>query len=118
MKVLVIDDEIPILEMISKILTRNGYEVVAVSNLTDASKELQKNGWDLIITDVMIPYKGGFELVDDIKSRSQIPVIIITGMSDDVLKATVHKADMLFQKPFNGIDLLEGVKKLTQERAF
>ena len=37
---------------------------------------------------------------------------------EDVLKATVHKADMLFQKPFNGVDLLEGVKKLTQERAF
>ena len=97
MKVLVIDDELQILEMISKILTRNGYDVTAVSNLTDASRELQKKGWDIIITDVMIPYKGGFE---------------------DVLKATVHKADMLFQKPFNGVDLLEGVKKLTQERAF
>ena len=112
MKILVIDDEAPILEMVSKALHRNGYDVVAVSNIPDAAKQIRNNTWDLVITDVMIPFKGGFELVEAIKSNSNTPVIIMTGMSEDVLSATVTKADAIFHKPFSSTDLLDTVKRL------
>ena len=113
MKVLVIDDENDILEMVSKALTRNGYEVTTVSNLADASKQILYNKWDLIISDVMIPYEGGFELVDSIKATSDTPVIMITGMSEDVLNATINKADVIIHKPFSSHDLVNKVKELT-----
>ncbi len=115
MKVLVIDDENDILEMVSKALTRNGYEVTAVSNIADASKQIRYNKWDLIISDVMIPYEGGFELVDSIKATSNTPVIMITGMSEDVLNATINKADFIMHKPFSSNDLVKKVKELTSQ---
>ena len=114
MKVLVIDDETDILKMVSKALERNGYEATAVSNIPDAAKQIRYNKWDLIITDVMIPYEGGFELVEGIKAVSNTPVIMITGMSEDVLKATINKADVIIHKPFTGAELIKKVKELTK----
>ena len=114
MKVLVIDDETDILNMVSKALERNGYEATAVSNIPDAAKQIRWHKWDLIITDVMIPYEGGFELVEGIKAISDTPVIMITGMSEDVLKATINKADAILHKPFTGADLIRKVKELTK----
>ena len=95
MKILVIDDEKDILEMVSKALERSGYEVTTVWNIPDAAKQIRYNKWDLIVSDVMIPYEGGFELVDSVKATSDTPVILITGMSEDVLNATVNKADVI-----------------------
>ncbi len=113
MKILVIDDEKDILDMVSKAMKRNGYEVTAVSNIPDAAKQIRYNKWDLIVSDVMIPYEGGFELVDSIKATSDTPVILITGMSEDVLNATINKADVILHKPFTAVDLLKHVKALT-----
>lgn len=117
MKILVIDDENEICEMVTKALIRNGYDVKSANNLHTASKLITSDKWDLIITDAMIPYVGGFELIDDIKATTTTPVIMITGMSEDILKATVNKADLIIHKPFNGSDLLNAVKELTGERA-
>ena len=113
MRVLVIDDEKEILMMVSKALGRNGYEVITASNIPEAAKLIRNNIWDLIITDVMIPYVGGFELVDDIKAISTTPVIMMTGMSEDVLNTTVTKADKVLHKPFNSNDLIKAAKELT-----
>ncbi|CAN5661599.1 hypothetical protein BH11BAC1_BH11BAC1_16000 [soil metagenome] len=115
MKVLVIDDEKDILEMVSKALKRNGYEVTVASTIAEAAKQIRYNKWDLIISDVMIPYEGGFELVDSIKATSNTPVIMITGMSEDVLKATINKADVIMHKPFSSADLIKRVNELTAQ---
>ena len=117
MKILVIDDEKEICEMITKALTRNGYEVTTANSIHTAGKLITSAQWDLIITDVMIPYVGGFELVDDIKANSSTPVIVMSGMSEDVLAATVNKADLLIHKPFSGNELVQAVKDLIGEKA-
>jgi DNA-binding response OmpR family regulator len=115
MKVLVIDDEKEILLMVEKALGRNGYEVVTVSNIPEAAKLIRNNKWDLIITDVMIPYAGGFELVEDVKSMSDTPVIMMTGMSEDVLSATINKADKILHKPFSSEELIHAAREFTGE---
>jgi DNA-binding response OmpR family regulator len=115
MKILVIDDEKDILEMVSKALKRDGYEVTTVWNIPDAAKQIRYNKWDLIVSDVMIPYEGGFELVDSVKATSDTPVILITGMSEDVLNATVNKADVILHKPFTAKRLVEEVNKLVKK---
>lgn len=117
MKILVIDDEKEICEMVTKALNRNGYDVVTAYSIHSAAKLIRSNTWDLIITDVMLPYVGGFELVDDIKSNSSTPVIMMTGMSEEVLKTTVNKADVIIHKPFSGSELVKAVKGLTGEKA-
>ena len=115
MKILVIDDEKDILEMVSKALKRNGYEVTTAWNIADAAKQIRYNKWDLIVSDVMIPYEGGFELVDSVKAISDTPVILITGMSEDVLNATVNKADVILHKPFTAKVLVDEVNRLVKK---
>jgi len=117
MKILVVDDEKEICEMVTKTLVRNGYDVITATNLQAATKLINNSNWDLIITDAMIPYVGGIELVDDIKATSSTPVIMMTGMSEDILKTTINKADLIIHKPFSSLDLLSAVKALTGERA-
>jgi DNA-binding response OmpR family regulator len=117
MKILLIDDEKDILEMVSKALKRNGYEVTAVASIPEAAKQIRYHQWDLIISDVMIPYEGGFELVESIKASSNTPVIMITGMSEDILNATINKADAILHKPFSSADLIKKVKELTANSA-
>ncbi len=117
MRILVIDDEQEICEMVTKALTRNGYEVITAYNIQDAYRLIRDEAWDLVITDVMIPYVGGFELAEAIKtSSSSTPVIMMTGMSEEVLKATVNKADLVISKPFDSADLVKAVKELTEEK--
>jgi DNA-binding response OmpR family regulator len=113
MKILVVDDEKEIRVMVSKLLKRNGYEVVDVGSIDEAAKLIRNNAWDVIISDVMIPYSGGFELVDAVKSESATPVIIMTGMSEEVLRSTVTKADIILHKPFKSTELLNAVRTLT-----
>ena len=113
MKILVIDDEKEILLLVSKVLERNDYEVTTAESILAASKLIHNNTWDLIISDVMLPYLGGFELVEDIKATYSTPVILITGMSEDVFKATINKADKILYKPFSSDELINAVKQLT-----
>ena len=117
MKILVIEDEKQIRDMVALALERDGFEVTTAETMDEAAKSIRYNQWDLVISDVMLPYKGGFELVDDIKSTSPAtPVILITGMSRDVLEATVTKADLVIHKPFSGKEIATQVKKLLKSK--
>ena len=115
MRILVIDDQTEICDIISLILVRNGYEVAKAGSIADASNLIRNNKWDLVITDVMIPHTGGFELVEAIKSMYDIPVIIMSGMNRDVLYTTNTKADSFLAKPFNHNDLLGNIERLVKK---
>jgi DNA-binding response OmpR family regulator len=113
-RILIIDDEEFIRDTVSKTLKGAGFETITANDLEQASKHIQKEKVDLIICDIMLPHLGGFELVDRIKDdpeRKNIPVIILTGMENDVLKTTVSRANAIIRKPFNSKQLLEEVKK-------
>jgi len=111
MNVLIIDDEAEIREIVSKTLVKAGYEVTATDNVVDAVKLINSKSWDLVISDIMIPHLGGFEIVDHIKDSSNTPVIIMTGMDKDVLMATNTKANHVLTKPFTAKELLGIVQK-------
>ncbi|HKR05750.1 MAG TPA: response regulator [Bacteroidia bacterium] len=116
MKVLVIDDEKDMRENISSILKKNGYKPVTTDNVKDAEDLIRTKKWDLIISDVMIPHLGGFELVDLIKEVSpKTPVIVITGMDKDILGVTLTDADTVLTKPFTSKQLSDAVGKLTRQ---
>lgn len=113
-KVLIIDDESVICESVSRTLTMHEYETRTAGSLYDAVEIIQSDNFDLIICDVMIPYTGGLELVDKLKTDpmySSIPVILMTGMDRDVLNATMVSADSILTKPFDSAQLLEMVRR-------
>ena len=114
MNILVIDDEKDIRDSISSILTKKGYNPTTIDNVMDAEDLIRNKKWDLIISDIMIPHLGGFELVDVLKAVSpKTPMIIITGMDKDILDATVTRANVILTKPFTSQQLTDAVSKLT-----
>lgn len=116
-KILVIDDDQTLCEMVSKALINAGHEVVTADNMRDAIEKIDKENLKLIISDVMLPHLGGFELVDQIKSDpslSKIPVLIMTGMDRDILQMTNSSADAIITKPFSTQQLIDEVEKHLQ----
>lgn len=110
--VLVIDDESEIRELVSKTLTSAGYNVSTASTMMEAEQMILKKDWDLVVSDIMIPHIGGFELVELVKAKKPIAVIVMTGMDKDVLDATLTNADAILTKPISGKQLLETIRQL------
>ena len=116
MKILVAEDEPIMLKTIELRLKKDGYDVIAVSDGREALKQIRENTPDLLITDIMMPYSSGLELVGAVKQelQSPIPVIILSamGQEDVVVKAFKLGADDFLNKPFSPNELSLRVKRL------
>ncbi len=116
MKILVIDDEVDILDAVENILTKEGYEVERASSLAEGKFKISESDYNLVISDIMLPHWGGFDLVDAIKenpAKQKTPVIVITGMDSGILESTHTFADICLSKPFTRQQLLNAVNSLT-----
>ena len=114
MKILLVEDEAFILDCITQVLTKEGYEVFAAEEFDKAISILKSQDIDMIISDVMLPYIGGFDIVDFVRNDSEkkdIPIILITGMDENILHNTNIKADFCITKPFTSTQLLKAIKK-------
>ena len=114
-KILVVDDEEHIAELISYNLTSNGYKVVIANNGIDAIKLAIEEKPNLILLDLMIPGKDGYDVCKDVRSNSEIrntPIIMLTAKSEEVDKILGLElgADDYITKPFSGRELLARVK--------
>lgn len=102
-RVLVVDDEPNILEMISDCLSLSGFEVALASDGFQAHQLMRAKNFDLLVTDVNMPKMDGFELVDRLrKAGDDTPVIFLTARNDrpDVAKGFRIGADDYITKPF------------------
>jgi DNA-binding response OmpR family regulator len=117
MNVLIVDDEMDIRENISSVLNKKGFETVTAGNLKDAEHLIRTKKWDLIISDIMIPHLGGFELIDLAKEIApETPVLVITGMEIEVLQSTFSRADAILSKPFTSAQLMKQITALTSDK--
>ena len=81
-KVLVVDDELLILKIISDILTKDGYEVVVANNCEKATEYLRASNFNVVLSDIKMPVKSGIDLLEEIKKKDpNIPVILMTGFA-------------------------------------
>lgn len=114
-KILVVDDEENIAELISYNLTSNGYKVIIANNGNDAVKLAVEEKPNLILLDLMIPGKDGYDVCKDIRSNSEIrntPIIMLTAKSEefDKILGLELGADDYITKPFSVRELLARVK--------
>ncbi len=114
-KILVVDDEEHIAELISYNLTSNGYKVITANNGIDAVKIAIEEKPNLILLDLMIPGKDGYDVCKDVRSNSEIrntPIIMLTAKSEEVDKILGLElgADDYMTKPFSVRELLARVK--------
>jgi CheY-like chemotaxis protein len=109
-KVLVIDDEQIVHESIERILGPEGYEVEASFSVDDAERKLEKGNYDLALTDMMMPEKGGLEALKLIsQKRPDCPVVMFTGYAtvDSAVESLKLGALDYLPKPFSPEELLE-----------
>ena len=113
--ILVIEDEEFISHMISKSLKEEGYQVIGTSDLKSSLIVLDTGAIDLVISDVMLPFTGGLDIVDyirDHKELAQTPIILVTGMDQDVIATSTIRANAILPKPFDMNDLIDKVGEL------
>ena len=114
-KILEVDDEEHIAELISYNLTSNGYKVITANNGNDAVKLAVEEKPNLILLDLMIPGKDGYDVCKDIRSNSDVrntPIIMLTAKSEELDKILGLElgADDYITKPFSVRELLARVK--------
>ncbi len=110
--ILVVDDDPEIRDLLWQYLGKNGYRVTAVGDGTAMWQALEQTRIDLIVLDVMLPGKDGLELCRDLRTRSAVPVIMLTARGDDMdrILGLEMGADDYLPKPFNPRELLARIK--------
>ncbi len=101
--ILVVDDEEPMLKLLRANLSVEGYQVVTASNGMSALALLEEHKPDLVILDIMMPGQDGFQVLDLIRKRSSIPIIMLTAKCEvaSVQRAIFAGADDYVIKPFS-----------------
>jgi len=120
-KILVVDDEKDILELIEYNLSKNGYRVQTAASGEDALELVKENDYDLIMLDLMLPGVDGFDICKIIKSDKQkanIPIVMVTAKSDEADRVAGLEigADHYVTKPFSPRELLAIVKATLRRR--
>ena len=117
--VLVIEDEPNIIEAISFILSRDGWRVATHSNGVDAVGAVAARRPDLVILDVMLPGRSGFDILRDLRAgadTANLPVLMLTarGQAQDREMAENLGASRFMAKPFSNAEVLEAANALVR----
>ena len=119
-KILLIDDDELILKVMNLILTIEGYNVIAVNNGKDALEKIEAEKYDMVITDLMMPYSNGFEIISKFKQHPNalnVPIIVISSVgTESAIKEGLNiGADDYIRKPIMPDELLIRIKRLIKE---
>ncbi|GIP23633.1 response regulator transcription factor [Paenibacillus sp. J22TS3] len=111
-KVLLVEDDLSISEMVRDYLLREGYDVTAVFDGIEAETAFKQGSYDLILLDLMLPGRSGTDVLQLIRNQSLVPVLIMSAKDGDVDKALGlgFGADDYITKPFSMIELAARVK--------
>ena len=112
--ILVVEDDPDVLSAIVKNLEHAGYKILTANDGMEGLKKIKSGGYDLVITDIVMPYVSGTGVVSALKeSNPRIPVIAITGYGEiPETMAVEQKADLVLSKPVRMSDLKEHIAKL------
>lgn len=116
-KILVIEDDSKVSFLIELILSKAGYQVVKLEDGDLASKYIaQQSPPDLVLLDIMLPYKDGYQLLQEMRSHPNwkpVPVVILSALAQgkDITKGLSLEANDYLAKPFQPDELLARIKK-------
>ncbi len=118
LKILVCDDERHIVRLIQVNLERQGYQVVTAFDGKEGLEKIKAEKPNCVVLDVMMPYMDGFEVLKSLRrdpETENLPVIMLTAKAQDkdVFEGYHYGADMYLTKPFNPMELVTFVKRIT-----
>ncbi|MEW6080671.1 MAG: response regulator [Bacillota bacterium] len=113
-KVLVVDDEKPIADIIKFNLEKEGYQVSVANDGREALQRAEEDRPDLVILDIMLPRMDGFAVCQEIRRRSHVPILMLTAKQEEVDKVFGLElgADDYVTKPFSPRELVARVKAI------
>jgi DNA-binding response OmpR family regulator len=102
-RILLVDDEQPIQTLLSYPLRKDGYEVVQATDGEQALERFEEQAFDLVVLDLMLPKVDGLEVCRRLRSRSSVPIIMLTAKSEEIDKVVGLElgADDYITKPFS-----------------
>lgn len=112
--ILVVDDDDRLRELLRKFLSENGFMVSAANSAADARAKLGGLTFDLIILDLMMPGESGLEFAGDLRTRSTVPILMLTAMGEpeDRIAGFETGADDYLSKPFEPRELLLRIRSI------
>ncbi len=118
-KVLVVDDEKLIVKGIRFSLEQDGMEVDCAYDGEEALKMATENSYDMILLDIMLPKMNGFEVCQQIREFSNMPIVMLTAKGDDMDKilGLEYGADDYITKPFNILEVKARIKAIMRRAA-
>jgi two-component system response regulator MtrA len=110
--VLVVDDDPALAEMLGIVLRREGLEPVFVASGADALPTFRSTRPDLVLLDIMLPGRDGLDVCRELRSHSNVPIVMLTARSDtlDVVRGLEAGADDYVVKPFKPAELVARVR--------
>lgn len=115
-KILIIEDDPLMVKILLFVLTKEGFDISVLTDGLSAIEQLPTINPDIVITDLLLPYKSGVEIISFIKSTMPtIPVIVLSRLGDEenaVNEAFSIGADDFISKPFKPNELILRVKRL------
>lgn len=112
-KILIIDDEKEIVSMLSEFLSQRGYAIATALDGEEGFKKFDTENPDLVLCDIKMPRKDGFQFLKEVRaSRRWVPIIIISALDDpaSVLKGYDFQADFYISKPVDLNEILRSVE--------
>src|SRR5947207_8663615 len=113
-KILIIDDIAELCEMLSEYLHKEGFEVESVQHGTRGLERARQGEHQLIVLDVMLPGMNGFDLLRELRTSSDVPVLLLTARGDEMDRIVGLEigADDYLSKPFNARELLARIRAI------
>ena len=111
-KILIIDDEKPIRDVLNIALIEEGYEPYQASNGEKGLELCKTNKPDIVLTDVMMPGMDGFQVLEELRAFSRLPVIAFSARSENGPRALELGANTFLAKPFDVDDLVRRTQRM------
>lgn len=111
-RILVVDDEQPIADILQFNLEKEGYEVICAYDGDEALAKVEEQQFDIVLLDIMLPNKDGMEVCREIRKKHQMPIIMLTAKDSEIDKVLGLElgADDYVTKPFSARELIARVK--------
>jgi DNA-binding response OmpR family regulator len=118
--ILIIEDDIIMLTAMKSILTKSGYDVITAKDGKEAFEKIDTEKYDLVITDLMMPYSNGLEIVgklrnDNTKLHVGIIVVSSIGNKETITESFRMGVDDYLKKPITANELLDSIKKIVHK---
>lgn len=117
-RILIVEDESSLSEPLAYLLGREGYQTAIVADGLTAVTEFDRNGADLVLLDLMLPGLSGTEVCREIRTRSSVPIIMLTAKDSevDIVVGLELGADDYVTKPYSSRELLARIRAILRRR--